>query len=82
MIFMINQLFISAKVDPCYSCRNNPIQITDTWAGHCGPYGEGESCGCVCGDIFCYDNEVIDRSTCRPDGRLQDCRCISRTEID
>lgn len=66
----------SSADDPCSACRNTTITITDTWAGHCFPTGEGATCKCVCGDVFCRDNEVIDRSTCVPDGRLEDCRCI------
>lgn len=63
--------------DPCDECRNDPLSITDTWAGQCFANGEGSSCNCVCGDVFCFDGEVIDRSTCISGGRLQDCKCIA-----
>ncbi|XP_037048209.1 uncharacterized protein LOC119082728 [Bradysia coprophila] len=67
--------------DPCYSCRNDPIAITDTWAGQCFPDGVGGSCSCICADLFCFNGEFIDRSTCVPNGRLQDCRCISTSTV-
>lgn len=38
-------------------------------------------CNCVCGDVFCFNGEVIDRSTCTPNGSLQDCRCISTSTV-
>ncbi|KAJ6649808.1 hypothetical protein Bhyg_05048 [Pseudolycoriella hygida] len=62
--------------DSCYSCRDAIIHITDTWAGQCFPMEDDVSCNCVCADVFCHINEFIDRTTCRPDGRIQDCRCI------
>ncbi len=65
------------KGDPCELCRDLPISISDTWAGQCVPINQGGTCDCVCGDVFCSNGEIIDRSTCTPNGRLQDCRCIS-----
>ncbi|XP_037039500.1 uncharacterized protein LOC119076695 isoform X1 [Bradysia coprophila] len=62
--------------DPCSPCRDSPVQFTDTWAGQCFPLGDGTSCQCACGSIFCQENEVIDTTTCRADGILADCRCI------
>ncbi|KAG4066144.1 hypothetical protein HA402_010346, partial [Bradysia odoriphaga] len=62
--------------DACFTCRDAPVQFTDTWAGQCFPIDDGASCLCACGSIFCEENKIIDTTTCRPDGILADCRCI------
>lgn len=76
-MFFFSLIISSKSGDPCVECRNIPITITDTWAGQCVPDDLGGTCNCKCGDVFCFNGEIIDRSTCTPAGRLQDCRCIS-----
>ncbi|XP_037051297.1 uncharacterized protein LOC119085130 [Bradysia coprophila] len=60
-------------------CKNPTITVADTWAGIC--YTDPETKHPRCSDKFCYPDEIIDRSTCKPDGLLKDCKCIKNPDI-
>jgi len=60
----------------CESCRDGKLGVSDTAAGYCGPRIHNGECHCLCADLFCFDGEVIDRSTCVNGGEMSQCHCI------
>lgn len=75
----MTRLYVTYKLDRyagCEGCMDDALSVSDTRAGYCFPDISGEDCVCLCGDLFCQDGQIIDRTTCVSGGKFQDCKCI------